>query len=65
MIFTSDQLAACAHRELGWRRKVYANRVATHRMTQSKADAEIAMMQAIFEHFQAMAETDQVQERLL
>ena len=65
MIFTNDQLAACASRELGWRRKVYPNRVATRRMSQTKADTEIAMMQAIHEHFKALADTNQREELLL
>ena len=36
-----------AERELRLRRQVYPNRVAQRRMTQAKADEEIAVMEAI------------------
>lgn len=53
--FTATELQACAKRELGWRRHVYPNRVADGRMEQAKADREIAMMEAIAEHYAELA----------
>lgn len=37
----------CAERELGYRRRVYPRWVSDGRMTQAKADLEIARMEAI------------------
>ena len=45
--YTAQELADCAEREVKLRRKVYANRVLTHRMSQHQADVEIARMAAI------------------
>jgi hypothetical protein len=42
-----DQQIACVERELGYRRHVYACRVADGKMTQAKADSEIAQMEAV------------------
>ena len=42
-------LRHCAEREVGWRRMVYRNRVATHRMSQAQANSEIDKMAAIAE----------------
>lgn len=41
-----DQLA-CIRREIGMRKRVYPRWVATQKMTQAKADAEIAAMEAV------------------
>lgn len=62
--FSSTQLAECAAREVRWRKRVYPNRIATGRMSQAKADSEIAMMALIQEHFEAMAKTDQPELQL-
>jgi hypothetical protein len=43
---TADKLA-CIQRELRYRRRAYARWVSQDRMTQSKADFEIACMEAI------------------
>lgn len=59
--YTMRDLQACAERECNLRRRVYANRVLTHRMSQQQADAEINKMQAIAEMLAGMAE----RERLL
>jgi hypothetical protein len=59
--YSAHDLLDCAQRELGYRRRVYANRVLTHRMTQDLADREINRMAAIAEHFAELAE----RERLL
>ena len=64
MSFSNDQLANCALREMRWRIRVYPNRVFTGRMSQNKADVEIAMMEAIAEHFLALAATDQPELQL-
>ena len=59
--FTLAQLAACAAREVMMRRRVYPRWVQHGRMSQEKADAEIAMMQAIAD----MLDQQAVSERLL
>jgi hypothetical protein len=59
--YTMRELSACAEREVKLRRRVYANRVLTHRMSQAQADAEINKMAAIAEMLWVMAE----RERLL
>lgn len=45
--FTAAELVACADREVGLRRRVYPVWVRQGRMSQEKADEEIAKMQAI------------------
>ena len=42
------------------RRKVYSNRVMTHRMSKQSADREIDMMAAIGEHFAELAESEKL-----
>lgn len=42
--FTHRELAACAEREIRFRQRVYPRLVGERRMTQAKADLEIAMM---------------------
>jgi hypothetical protein len=59
--FAAADLQACAERELMMRRRVYANRVLTGRMSQRQADSEIDKMAAIAEHLAELAE----KERLL
>ena len=49
MAFTLTELRECAEREVKLRRRVYANRVDTGRMTQREADRQIAMMDEIAE----------------
>lgn len=44
---THDQKRACIERELKMRRRVYPRWVSDNRMTQAKADEEIAVMEAI------------------
>lgn len=53
--YTYRQLADCAHRELWFRKQVYPNQVRRMKMSQAKADTEIAQMQAIAEHFDELA----------
>jgi hypothetical protein len=45
-----DDMIGCARRELMLRKRVYAKWVADGRMTEKKADDEIAFMNAILEH---------------
>ncbi len=47
MNFTSDQKRAAIEREIKMRKRAYPRWVADGRMTQKKADEEIAVMQAI------------------
>lgn len=54
--FTAAELAACARRELGKRRYVYPRQVEGKKLSQETADRELAMMEAIVNHFQALAE---------
>ena len=47
MTFTAKQKLEAVERELSYRRRVYVNRVLTHRMTQELADRQIAIFEAI------------------
>lgn len=58
---TAAEKAVCAEREAQMRRRVYPRWVADGRMTQAKANAEIATMEAIAADYRAMME----KERLL
>ena len=51
VIFTDKDLHECAIREIAMRRGVYPKFVRSGRMTQVQADREIAMMDAIVDHF--------------
>ncbi|WP_046869292.1 hypothetical protein [Microvirga massiliensis] len=54
--FTPAELAKCARRELGWRHRVYPRRVSHGgRLDAQTAQREIAMMEAIAEHFERLA----------
>jgi hypothetical protein len=57
-LFTFDQLAACAEREVKFRRRVYARRVQLNKMKQADADREIALMEAIRDYFRNQATVD-------
>jgi len=48
MITIEDQIKA-VEREIGMRRRVYPNWVASKRMSQEKADKEITAMEAVLE----------------
>ena len=58
--FTAQDKLTCAVREVGWRQRVYPNRVDTGRMTQKQADREIAMMRAIAEDYQKLVESERL-----
>jgi hypothetical protein len=49
--FTLTQKIACLERELRLRSRVYPPRVASRLMSQSAADHEIALMQAILDDY--------------
>lgn len=56
-----EEQLACAKREVGMRERVYPRWVEAKRMTQAKADLELAAMRAIV----ATLETLAAKERLL
>lgn len=58
-MISHDQKRACIERELKMRRRVYPRWVQDGRMSQAKADEEIAVMEAI------LADYPPRQERLL
>jgi hypothetical protein len=56
MRFRIRELVECAEREVRIRRRVYANRVLTKRMSASHADRQIALMAAIVDTLKAIEE---------
>jgi hypothetical protein len=58
--YSARELQAEAEYEANMRRKVYSNRVMTHRMTKQSADRKIDMMAAIAEHFAELAEGERL-----
>jgi hypothetical protein len=56
--FSAEEKQAAAERELARRRRVYPNRMLTHRMRQREADREIAIMAAIVRDYAAAAEKE-------
>lgn len=60
-IFTAAEKLAAVERELKYRRRVYARRVAERKMTQALSDEQIAVFEAIGADYRAAAE----KERLL
>lgn len=59
--FTMAEKLACAEREVALRKRVYANRIETGRMSKEKAAHEIACMAEIAEDYRELA----AKERLL
>lgn len=51
MIFTNQQKRDAVLREVKYRKRVYARLVSDGRMTQAKADEQIAIMQAIADDY--------------
>jgi hypothetical protein len=51
MNFTAADKFKAVMREIALRKRVYPNRVLTHRMKQEAADREIAIMEAILEDY--------------
>lgn len=58
--FTETEKLKAVERELGFRRRVYARRVTEGRMTQAKADEEIAVMEAIAADYRPRAEGERL-----
>ena len=52
-ITLEDQIA-CIERELGYRRSVYARRVADQKMSQALSDREISRMEAVLATLKAL-----------
>lgn len=61
MIFSAYEKLRAIQREIGWRKKVYPNRVLTGRMKQREADWEIRIMEAIEQDY----DVEVKKERLL
>ncbi len=55
---TAAEKLACVEREIKMRKRVYPRWVADGRMTQQKADAEIATMEEIAEDYRVPAEKE-------
>lgn len=53
--FTAEQKLAAVTREIGFRRRVYARRVAEGKMTGLQMDREIAVFEAIERDYQEKA----------
>jgi hypothetical protein len=60
-MFTAQQKLKAVQRELGFRHRVYARRVAEKKMTQQMMDDEIAVFQAIEADYEKAA----AEERLI
>lgn len=55
---TIDDMIKCAEREVGMRERVYPRWVEAKKMSQAKADSEIATMKAIVEFLKKHKEQD-------
>lgn len=62
---TFRDMQNCCAREVNKRRHVYPRLVAAEKMTQAKADQEIATMDSCVKHFKALADTEDAKGRLL
>jgi hypothetical protein len=62
---TTRDKSNTAYREAGYRRRVYPRLVANGRMTQEKADREIAIMDAIASDYATLADAEAAKGRLL
>jgi hypothetical protein len=63
--FTAREKLKAVDRELGFRRRVYATRVAEGRMKQSDADFQIGVMAAIADDYRAIVAAEERAGRLL
>lgn len=54
-MFTAEQKLRAVDRELGYRRRVFARRVAERKMTQRQMDDEIAVFEAIAEDYRGQS----------
>jgi hypothetical protein len=62
-LITFDDMITCVRRELALRKRVYPKWVVEERMSQAKAQHEIAVMQAIHDHL--MRAAGRLEENLL
>lgn len=60
MTHSATEKLACAERELKMRERVYPRWVANGKMTQAKADAEIAIMREIVADYARLAEGERL-----
>lgn len=60
MKFTNREKMQAAQREVGYRRFVYPRRVADGKMSQKKADDEIALMEEIAVEYGERAKAEQL-----
>lgn len=58
--FTAQDKLECAEREVRYRKRVYAARVSTGRMTQGLADRQIALMEDIVRDYALAAEAERL-----
>jgi len=63
--FTAREKMRAAQREAGYRRFVYPKRIDAGKMTQAKADEEIALMDEIAADYGALAGAEDEEGRLL
>lgn len=59
--FTATEKLKAVRREIGWRRRVYPDRVRTGHMSQHEADRQIAIFEEIANDYDQLAQ----KERLL
>ena len=60
MIFTAEEKLKAVEREIAMRKRAYVRWVASGKMTQAKADVEIAVMTAIAEDYRVLAERERL-----
>lgn len=65
IVVTTKDKRDCAKRELAMRKRVYPRFVEQKRMSEGKAELEIAIMEAIFKDYEAQAEHEAEKERLI
>lgn len=63
--FSARELCKAVERELGFRRRVFARRVASNAMSQKDADREIAMFEVIHADYKSKADAEDRAGRLL
>lgn len=58
--FSAQEKLECVRREIGYRERVFSRRVIDGRMTQQKADREIALMKSIAGDYERMAHSERL-----
>lgn len=59
-IFTNGEKLRAVERELGYRRRVFAQRVSNGKMSQTLANEQIALFEAIATDYRALAEKERL-----